>query len=31
VPGNVVSFGTDAAGEVYVLTTNQVLRIMPLR
>ncbi len=31
VPGNVVSFGTDAAGEVYVLTTNQVLRIVPLR
>jgi glucose/arabinose dehydrogenase len=31
VPGNIVSFGTDAAGEVYVLTTSQVLKIVPLR
>ena len=31
VPGNVVSFGTDAAGEIYLLTTERVFRIVPLR
>ena len=31
VPGNIVSFGTDATEEIYVLTTNQVLRIVPVR
>jgi hypothetical protein len=30
-PGNVVSFGTDAAGEIYLLTTERVFRIVPLR
>lgn len=31
VPGSVVSFGTDPAGEVYVLTTDRILRIVPVR
>lgn len=31
VPGQVVSFGTDAAGEVLVLTPGAVLRIVPVR
>lgn len=31
VPGNVVSFGTDSTGEIYVLTTDAILRIVPLR
>lgn len=31
VPGPVVSFGTDAAGEVYVLTTDAVYRITARR
>ena len=30
-PGQVVSFGTDAAGEIYVLTTEAILRIDPVR
>lgn len=29
--GRVVSFGVDGAGEVYVLTTDRILRIDPLR
>jgi glucose/arabinose dehydrogenase len=31
VPGQVVSFGTDGKGEMYVLTTTQVLRVVPIR
>jgi glucose/arabinose dehydrogenase len=31
VPGSVVSFGTDANGEVYVLTDEAILRIDPVR
>lgn len=31
VPGSVVSLATDAAGEVYILTTDAVYRIVPLR
>lgn len=31
VPGNVISFGTDAAGEIYLLTAERVFRIVPLR
>lgn len=31
VPGSVISFGSDAAGEVYVLTTDQILRLDPIR
>lgn len=31
IPGPVVSFGHDAAGEVYVLTTETILRIDPVR
>jgi len=31
VPGNVISFGTDSTGEVYVLTTDAILRIVPIR
>ena len=30
-PGNVVSFGVDHAGDVYVLTTDAILRIVPVR
>jgi glucose/arabinose dehydrogenase len=31
VPGQVVSFGVDPSGEVYVLTTDAVYRIEPVR
>ncbi|MGH8959257.1 MAG: PQQ-dependent sugar dehydrogenase [Acidimicrobiia bacterium] len=31
VPGQVVSFGRDVAGEVYVLTTEAILRLDPVR
>ena len=31
VAGNVVSFGVDHTGEVYVLTTDAIRRIEPLR
>jgi glucose/arabinose dehydrogenase len=31
MPGRVVSFGVDGTGEVYVLTTNQVLRLVAVR
>jgi hypothetical protein len=31
VPGPVVSFGVDGAGEVYVLTVDRVLRLAPVR
>lgn len=31
VAGQVVSFGADATGEVYVLTTERVLRVVPVR
>ncbi|MEX0698399.1 MAG: glucose dehydrogenase, partial [Acidimicrobiia bacterium] len=31
VPGNVISFGTDAAGEIYLLTAESVFRIVPVR
>lgn len=31
VPGNVVSFGVDHTGGVYVLTPNAILRIAPVR
>ena len=31
VAGNVISFGTDATGEVYVLTTDAIFRLVPLR
>ena len=31
VPGQVVSFGVDGAGEVYVLTTGEVLALRPVR
>lgn len=31
VAGNVVSFGVDHAGEVYVLTTGTILRLEPVR
>lgn len=31
VPGPVVSFGVDGAGEVYVLTVDRVLRLVPVR
>jgi glucose/arabinose dehydrogenase len=31
VPGRVVSFGTDAAGEAYILTTESIWRIDPVR
>jgi glucose/arabinose dehydrogenase len=30
-PGNVVSFGVDHTGEVYVLTTDAIRRIVPVR
>lgn len=30
-PGPIVSFGTDAAGEIYVLTDERILRIDPVR
>jgi glucose/arabinose dehydrogenase len=31
VPGSVVSFGRDGQGEIYVLTTNSVLRLVAAR
>lgn len=31
VAGQVVSFGVDGTGEVYVLTTERVLRVVPVR
>jgi hypothetical protein len=31
VPGNVASFGVDSAGELYVLTTDRILKLMPVR
>ncbi|HKX76415.1 MAG TPA: PQQ-dependent sugar dehydrogenase [Acidimicrobiia bacterium] len=31
IPGQVVSFGQDATGEIYVLTTESILRIDPIR
>lgn len=31
VAGSVVSFGVDADGEVYVLTTAEILRLVPVR
>lgn len=31
VPGRVTSFGTDAAGELYVLTTDAVYQVVPVR
>jgi len=31
VPGRVVSFGVDHTGEIYVLTTDAILRIVPVR
>jgi hypothetical protein len=31
VPGAVTSFGTDGANEMYVLTTDSVLRVVPVR
>jgi hypothetical protein len=31
IPGSVVTFGQDATGEVYVLTTESILRIDPIR
>jgi glucose/arabinose dehydrogenase len=31
VPGQIVSFGVDGAGEMYVLTTGQILRVDPVR
>jgi hypothetical protein len=31
VPGNVVGFGVDSSGEMYVMTTDQVLAVVPVR
>jgi hypothetical protein len=31
VPGNVVSFGLDGAGEMYVLTSEALLKVVPVR
>ncbi len=31
VPGQVVGFGTDRAGEMYVLTTSEILKVVPQR
>ena len=31
VPGQVVGFGTDRAGEMYVLTTGEILKVVPHR
>lgn len=31
VPGQVVSFGVDGAGEMYVLTSGEILRVDPVR
>jgi glucose/arabinose dehydrogenase len=31
VPGNVASFGVDSTGEMYVLTTDRILKLIPVR
>lgn len=31
VPGGVVSFGVDETGEMYVLTTDRILKVVPVR
>jgi hypothetical protein len=31
VPGGVVSFGMDFFGEMYVLTTDRILKVVPIR
>ena len=31
VPGGVVSFGVDEVGEMYVLTTDRILKVVPVR
>ena len=31
VPGSVASFGVDSAGEMYVLTTDRILKVIPVR
>ncbi len=31
VPGSVVSFGVDGGGEAYVLTTSEILKLVPVR
>jgi hypothetical protein len=31
VPGQVASFGVDTWGEMYVLTTDRILRVVPVR
>jgi len=31
VPGQVLSFGIDGSGEVYVMTTDRLLRLVPVR
>jgi hypothetical protein len=31
VPGNVVGFGVDSSGEMYVMATDQVLAVVPVR
>jgi hypothetical protein len=31
IAGRVVSFGVDGAGEMYVLTTERILKVVPVR
>lgn len=31
VPGRIVSFGVDDSGEVYIMTTNRMLKLVPVR
>lgn len=31
VPGDIVSFGVDETGEMYVLTTERILKVVPVR
>jgi glucose/arabinose dehydrogenase len=31
VPGSIASFGVDGAGEMYVLTTDRILKVVPVR
>ena len=31
VPGQVASFGVDGSGEVYVMTTDRLLKLIPVR
>jgi hypothetical protein len=31
VPGQVVGFGVDRTGEMYVLTTDEILKVVPQR